>query len=144
MLFLEAFWYSLPSPCYFAINIEGLIIKPKGRLGGTFEQGFFALFEVGYPFSVDCVLHYDLCLQPVQQIQGHVIQHLSEEISTFSAGWGEIDFDDPGFQLVVQNQVETVDFEGVGALLETVLNAFEGAVDLVSDLRVHVLLPCEI
>jgi hypothetical protein len=57
----------------------------------------------------------------VEEAIGHSVEHMHQEFSPLGAGWGEVHFEEPWVQLLVQHEVETINLKTVGAVLDTSL-----------------------
>ena len=53
----------------------------------------------------------------LKQVKAAIIEHFCQPIGPLCASWRQIDFDDPRVKLLVEHNVETVNFEAVLLLL---------------------------
>jgi len=79
-----------------------------------------------------------------KEVKGAIIKHFSEPVCSLSAGWTQVNFNDPRVKLSVKHYVETVDLKAIVLLLLCLLNRFERSPDHIADLREHLGFPSEV
>ena len=65
----------------------------------------------------------------VQESTGHSVEHVDEPLSPLGTGRTEIDLEEPGLQFLVEHEVEPIDLEAVGSMLDASLLAGSDRLD---------------
>ena len=132
--FVEALIQSNPSMLDILIRVEALLIEGQAERRRQVWHPLRLLFAFS-SILLWLSLHQNSLFDVGQKIKAHVIYHLSEPFSTLVASWGKIDLNHPWAQLLVKNQVESVNLKCTGSLLHCILRRLESGVHYLVNLR---------
>lgn len=122
------------------IRVKALLVKAKAQSRGEIWDSFRFIFPVSR-ILVCITLHQNTLFHVTQQVQTHVVHHLSQPLGTLVTGRREIDFNHPWPECLVQDQVKSIHFESARSMFHCILCCFQSSKHHMIDLRPHVCVP---